>query len=281
MLQHEGTRVFYGTTAATSAYNDRILKFTTPGNSDESLSFLMINDIHGKSEMMENLLKNGDYENTDIIFFNGDMASELKSEEQMFGDFMDTAIRLFAKQKPMYYARGNHETRGSFANAFHSYFPSPTGKLYYMVRRGPVCIIVLDCGEDKPDSDIEYSGIVAFDQYRDREKEWLSDAVKSKEFTDAPFKIAIVHMPPFGGWHGEDEIASKFVPVLNEAGTDLMLCGHLHKYIHQKVKKGVAFPVIANSNNTVMKAKSNNRTLKIEIINEKGEKLDSFELEKK
>ena len=31
--------------------------------------------------------------------------------------------------------------------------------LYYAFRQGPVYCIVLDTGEDKPDSDIEYAGI--------------------------------------------------------------------------------------------------------------------------
>ena len=79
-----------------------------------------------------------------------------------------------------------------------------------MLRQGPVCFVVLDCGEDKPDSDVEYSGIVAFDQYRDKQKAWLEEALKNKEFINAPYKVAIVHMPPFGGWHGEEEVAQKF-----------------------------------------------------------------------
>lgn len=280
VLQHEGTKVLYGTTAATSAYSDRILKFTTPGKSDESVSFLMINDIHGKNEMMENLLNKGDINKADFVFFNGDMVSDFKSEDQLFGDFMDTAIRLFAKEKPMYYARGNHETRGNFANEFSNYFPSPNGRLYYLLRRGPVCFVVLDCGEDKPDSDIEYSGIVAFDQYRLRQAEWLKQAIKSPEYLDAPFKIAVVHMPPFGGWHGEEEVATRFVPLLNEAGIDLMFCGHLHKYIHQKPNEKCSFPVIANSNNAVVKANAGGGSFNLEIINEKGEIMDSWKIQK-
>jgi acid phosphatase type 7 len=209
------------------------------------------------------------------------MVSDLRSEDQMFKGFMDVAVRLFAKEKPMYYARGNHETRGNFADAFPKYFPSPSGKLYYMLRQGPVCFVILDCGEDKPDSDIEYSGIVAFDQYRDTEREWLKEALKSKEFIESPFKIVIVHMPPFGGWHGEDEMAKKFVPLLNEAGIDIMLCGHLHKYLFQKQQNWINFPVIVNSNNTVLKAASDNQVLNIKIINDKGEQIDSIQIKKR
>lgn len=281
VLSHEGTKVQYGTVAATNVYNAKPLKFSTTDQSKENeISFVMVNDIHGRNDLLENLLIKGDYHSADLIFFNGDMVSDMQNEEQMFGGFMDTAVRMFASEKPMYYARGNHETRGNFAYAFPKYFKSPSGKLYYILRRGPVCFVVLDCGEDKPDSDIEYSGIVAFDQYREVESEWLREALKSPEYTNAPFKVVILHMPPFGGWHGEEEIARKFVPLLNEANVDVMLCGHLHKYINQQPGNGVNFPVIVNSNTTVVKAEADTRLLNLKIINEKGEQVDLIQLKK-
>lgn len=281
VLSHEGTKVQYGTVAATNVYSERPLTFTTTNSTNESkISFVVVNDIHGRNDLLENLLNKADFKTSGFIFFNGDMVSDMRSEEQLFGGFMDTAIRLFAKEKPMYYARGNHETRGNFANTFPKYFASPSGKLYYLLRRGPVCFVVLDSGEDKPDSDIEYSGIVAFDPYRDAEHDWLREALKSPEFVSAPFKVAVVHMPPFGGWHGEDEIASKFVPLLNEAKVDVMLCGHLHKYVNQKPANGVNFPVIVNSNNTVVRAEATNQQLTLKILNEKGEQVDWIQLKK-
>jgi Icc-related predicted phosphoesterase len=267
--------------AATDVYNAKPLKFnTTDPLKENKMSFVVVNDIHGNNNLLENLLTKGDYQSTDFIFFNGDMVSEMQSEDQLFGGFMDTAIKMFAKEKPMYYSRGNHETRGNFANAYPEYFTSPSGKLYYILRRGPVCFVVLDCGEDKPDSDIEYSGIVAFDQYRNTETAWLKEALKSPEFATAPLKVAIVHMPPFGGWHGEEEVAAKFVPLLNEAKVDVMLCGHLHKYIHQQPGNGVNFPVIVNSNNTVIRAEVAGTSLNMKIVNEKGEQVDMIEVKK-
>jgi len=281
VLSHEGTKVQYGTVAATNVYSKKPLKFSTTDQSKENkISFVMVNDIHGRNDLLENLLNKVDFQTADFIFFNGDMVSDLQNEEQLFGGFMDTAIRLFASEKPMYYARGNHETRGNFANAFPQYFTSPTGKLYYLLRRGPVCFVVLDCGEDKPDSDIEYSGIVAFDQYRDAEAIWLQGALKSPEFMDAPFKVVILHMPPFGGWHGEEEMAQKFVPLLNEAKVDVMLCGHLHKYIHQQASNGVNFPIIVNSNTNVVRAEADAKLLSFKIINEKGEQVELIQLKK-
>ena len=208
--------------------------------------------------------------------FNGDMTNDIRSEDQLFGDFLDKAVELFAKEVPMYYARGNHETRGNFATKFPRYFPTPTGQLYYMFRQGPVCFVVLDCGEDKPDTDLEYSGIVAFDNYRTKQAEWLGKALKQDIFTEAPYRVVIIHMPPFGGWHGEREIEEKFVPLLNEAGVDVMLCGHLHRHIHKKAGDGQEFPVIASSNRAVIKAHTENSTLRINIFDVDGKLIDNL-----
>lgn len=278
VLSHVGTKVLYGTIAATNVYRARPLVFTTNNSAKNDASFLVLNDIHGNNELMETLLKDADWEKTDFVFFNGDMASVINSEEQLFGDFLDKAVELFARETPMYYARGNHETRGNFAYTFPRYFPTSTGQLYYTFRQGPVSFIVLDCGEDKPDSDLEYSGIVAFDNYRSQQAEWLKEAVKEKEFLDAPYRVVIVHMPPFGGWHGEKEIEEKFVPVLEQAGIDVMLCGHLHRHVHKKAGDGQNFPILVNSNKTIIKARTENNMLLIEVVDTEGKVVDSMKL---
>jgi acid phosphatase type 7 len=111
----------------------------------------------------------------------------LVSQQQLFDDFMDTAVDMFASEIPMYYARGNHEARGVFAHNFFDYFPSPTGDLYYMFRQGPVSFLVFDSGEDKPDSDIEYYGIAAFDQYMDQQAAWFRKAVNDEVRLTVPY----------------------------------------------------------------------------------------------
>lgn len=271
-----------GKDAITSYPHSGSLQFSTADTSrNEKVSFVMVNDIHSRNDLLEDLLIKGDYPSADFIFFNGDMVNNMQGEAQFFDGFMDTAIRLFAMQKPVYYARGNHETRGPYARAFAQYFKSPLGKLYYLLRRGPICFLVLDCGESKPDSDIETDGMSAFVQYRDEEGEWLKEAMKSDEFMNAPFKVAILHIPPIGNWYSEKEMASIFVPLLNEAKIDVMLCGHLHNYLHQEPANGINFPVIVNSNTTVLKVNADNQLLQLEIIDRNGKQVDFIQLKKK
>ena len=189
-----GTRVLYGSVAATDVYRRAPLTFTTSNPLKNDISFLVLNDIHGDNILLDNLLKDTKWDKTDLLFFNGDMTSSIQSESQLFGDFLDKTIEIFVKETPFYYSRGNHETRGSFATTFPHYFPTPTGQLYYMFKQGPVCFVVLDCGEDKPDSDLEYSSIVAFDNYRTIQSQWLEEAVNDPIFQEAPYRVLIVHM---------------------------------------------------------------------------------------
>ncbi|MBQ8531253.1 MAG: metallophosphoesterase [Parabacteroides sp.] len=280
VLHHKGNRVIYGNTAATDVYSKKPLTFKTSDPTASTLSFAMLCDIHGKNEMLTNLVSKCDLKKTDLFLFNGDMVSILNEESHIFDGFMDTATKLFASEIPMYYARGNHETRGAYAGEFHRYFSPKEENLYYAFRQGPVFFVMLDTGEDKPDSDIEYAGITVYDDYRTEQAEWLREVLNSKEYKEAPFKVIIAHVPPVGDWHGTVEVKKKFMPLLRDAKPDLMLCGHLHRFVHQDADSQTPFPVIVNTNTSVVKANATTSELNIEIVNEDGKILDKFSIKK-
>lgn len=279
VIKHEGTNVQYGVVAASNVYRRKPLVFSTSDAKRDELQFAVINDIHGRTDLMHNLLSQLDWKKTDMVLFNGDMVSDFRSEDQLFAHFMDTAVSIFAGETPVYYARGNHETRGNFANAFPEYFPTTTGNLYYLLRKGPVCFVVLDCGEDKPDSDIEYSGIVLMDDYRTQQAEWLRSALKQPEFVNAPYKVVVCHMPPLNRWHGDADIAEKFVPLLNEAGVQLMLSGHLHRPLKLDPDQATHhFPILVNANTAMLKAVANEQFLHIDVVDQTGKVTDSIRI---
>ena len=277
VLNHQGTRVQYGDFVATSVYKNEPLSFATPKPSDQ-VNFAIINDIHGKNEVLSNLIGQADMKKTDFVIFNGDMVDALHSEQQMFDGFMDTAIKLFASETPMYYSRGNHETRGPYAVAYPKYFPTNTGELYNMFTQGEACFIVLDCVEDKPDSDIEYSGIVDMDYYRAQQAQWLAKVVESPAYKNARYKIVICHMPPLGGWHGMLDIEKQFVPILNKAGAQIMISGHLHRHIKQMPKQGLNFPVLVNSNVNMVKAEITAQKAVFKVVDQQGKQVDEISL---
>lgn len=281
VLERKGEEIVYGNVAAPSIYDKRSLKFTTNDRNKPATSFVMLNDIHCNTDYIPKLLNNAGFKETDMIIYNGDMMNWLMDEEDLFKGFMDVTVDLFATHKPMYYARGNHETRGLFAASFQHYFSPKEPHLYFLLRQGPVCFIFLDTGEDKPDSDIEYHGITDYDNYRTEQAKWLSEIVKSPDFLDAKFKVVIAHMPPLPDqdlWHGQGEVLEKFVPILNDAQVDVMLSGHLHQYFNNKPTDKVHFPVIDNSSNTVLKGVIEGNQLNMEVKNMNGEVIDKISI---
>ena len=281
VLERKGEEIVYGNVAAPSIYDKRSLKFTTNDRNKPATSCVMLNDIHGNTDYIPKLLNNAGFKETDMIIYNGDMMNWLMDEEDLFKGFMDVTVDLFATHKPMYYARGNHETRGLFAASFQHYFSPKEPHLYFLLRQGPVCFIFLDTGEDKPDSDIEYHGITDYDNYRTEQAKWLSEIVKSPDFLDAKFKVVIAHMPPLPDqdlWHGQGEVLEKFVPILNDAQVDVMLSGHLHQYFNNKPTDKVHFPVIDNSSNTVLKGVIEGNQLNMEVKNMNGEVIDKISI---
>ena len=167
----------YGGIAASDIWQHKPLTFRTLNPKGDSINFKVVNDIHGNRETLTSLLKGIDNNNTDFVVFNGDMVSWMNNEQQVFDDFINCSSEIFAAEVPFFMVRGNHETRGNWCTEYMRYFPSPTGVPYYTFRAGPVFFTVLDSGEDKPDSDIEYSRTAFFDQYRSEQAKWLEEVI--------------------------------------------------------------------------------------------------------
>lgn len=279
IIKHEGAKVWYGNHVSTSVYQVKPLTFKTNGPR-ESLHFAVINDLHGKNEVMKKLLKQVDQKKANFVIFNGDMINHITDEKHLFDSFMDTAIAIFAKELPMYYARGNHETRGPFAQYFSDYFVTNTGNLYYSVQMGDAFLVFLDSGEDKPDTDIEYYSITDMDRYRTEQAEWLDKTLNSAAANASKYKIIICHMPPTKGWHGGEDIIRKFVPVLNKHKVDVMLSGHLHQHLMLKANEQVHFPVIVNKNDHLIKVDVNKQKADFIIYDLEGKQIDKLSISK-
>lgn len=269
VLSHEGWRVHYGDIAATNVYSQKPLTFTTRDTKKSTTSFIILNDVHARKDVITPLLNFAKYKEREMVFFNGDMVSQFTDEQTIFDGFMDESIQVFAKEKPLYYVRGNHETRGPFATHFQDYFNPRENHIYGTLQDGPIFFILLDTGEDKPDSDLEYAGITDYDNYRTEQVEWLKQVIASEAFKQAKFKVVIGHIPPVpekGAWHGTREVMEKFVPILNKGGVDIMICGHLHQHVYVEPSEKVHFPVLVNSNNACVLAETKGNKLNVKVI---------------
>ncbi|MBQ2107419.1 MAG: metallophosphoesterase, partial [Bacteroidales bacterium] len=106
------------------------------------------------------------------------------------------------------------------------------------------------------------------------------------EFVNAPWKIVLIHIPTISHitpWYTQQWLCDNVLPVLNEAGVDLMLSGHHHKYIY--VTPGAegnknAFPILVNSNVDRLDCSVTAKSINIKIINQEGKEIHSHSLSK-
>ena len=265
-----------GYISASNVYSQKPYAIRTMDAKKADCTFTMVNDIHGRDSMMLALTKGLKEQKPDFVVFNGDMVSFMGSTEDIETGFMTRATETFATDIPLVYVRGNHETRGPGFSEYLNLFPTPTTTPYFTFRQGPVAFVVLDSGEDKPDSDIEYGGTAAYDAYREKMAEWLKEAVKSEEFRSAPVKIALLHIPfdKGVGWYGNNELKRLLLPTLNEAGIDVMLCGHTHRYSFRDVGSvDNNFPILVNSNNDKVNVRATKSQIDMEVVDATGKVL--------
>ena len=187
--------VTYGKTVGADASRRRAYGFRTFPAAGSGCSFLVLNDIHGKADVLTRLCKRVDFSELGFVAFNGDMSSSVENSDQLFKDYIDTAVSLYASELPLIYNRGNHETRGRHADFLAEYFPTNSKNFYQLYMVGDIACLVLDCGEDKPDNDIEYGNLADYDAYRVEESEWLRQVVASESFRNAAARIVFLHLP--------------------------------------------------------------------------------------
>lgn len=215
--------------------------------------FSVINDMHAQFDRYATLTRPLKPADLDFLVMNGDMVSYVNDIDTMMKYTFGPAKELL-RRVPSLYVRGNHESRGRAFADVPTLFDSPTGAFYYLFRQGPAAFLVLDGGEDKPDTSGEYSGTADFDAYRLRQLAWLKEAVRDPAFTSAPWRIVLIHIPTISHiapWYTQQWLCDHFLPVLNEAGVDLMISGHHHRYIYVDPLgegNGNRFPIIVNSN---------------------------------
>lgn len=175
----------------------------------------------------------------DLLVLCGDISAESDSEANMF-NLVKIAYNATKGSIPVIYARGNHETRGEYAEKIANYVASDNGQLYYTFRIGSIWGIVIDAGEDKLDSHDAYGGMVDFAGYRKTETEFLKRVVANADSEynaeGVEYRIAICHVPFPVFDEGHDTARFKeWTSICSEMSLDIMITGHLHKRAFHKV----------------------------------------------
>lgn len=202
---------------------------------EDNIRIYHISDAHNRIEEPINAAKA--FGKTDLLILNGDIIDH-SGDPEKFTNIYSICSEITGGQIPVIFSRGNHDMRGNYAEKFAEYTPNYCGNTYYTFTIGNIWGIILDCGEDKDDSSIEYGFTVACHNFRERQTDFIKSVIKNAENEySAPnikTRLIISHNPftqilpkPFDI---EKDVYTEWALLLKEnIKPDLMICGHTHE----------------------------------------------------
>ena len=183
------TRASEGTASDTGPWKS----FRTLDPTAASSEFVVWNDTHEHAETLRKL--NAATPRGDFLLWNGDTCNNWVREDLLVPTLLHPAGQDITVDRPLLLAWGNHDVRGVWAYKMPEMVATPNGRPYYAFRSGPVAVVCLHTGEDKPDDHPSFGGRVAFDQLRREQTEWLAETLRRPELRDAPYRVVFCHIP--------------------------------------------------------------------------------------
>jgi hypothetical protein len=217
-------------------------KFRTLDSSASESSFVVWNDTHQNEETIKRLQAKtpGGY----FLIWNGDICNDWHKEDWLVPTLLNPAGQDISNGRPLMLVWGNHDVRGQWAYRLNDMVATPEGRPFYAFRSGPVAVICLHTGEDKPDAHPSFRGRVAFEQLRAEQAEWMKEIIEQPEFREAPYRVVCCHIPlrwkkervidDAGYRNGAYDSYSKMSrdqwhEVLVKWKTQLVISGHMHQ----------------------------------------------------
>ena len=192
----------------------------------KDLKVYVLGDCH---DFRDAVMKVGKYygDDLDMLVLNGDVS------ENRFYDELITATVLSQSitkgEKPTLYVRGNHDLRGELASEMLCYAGTDNEKFYFTFTAGDIFGIVLDGGEDKPDTSKEYGNLAAFSAYRSEQIDFLDKIIAEKQYEGYDKVLVFCHIP-LNTKRNElmPETYIEWAKRLNVIKPDVMVCAHEH-----------------------------------------------------
>jgi predicted phosphodiesterase len=238
-------------------------QFTTFDAKKASASFSAITDTHEDVARINRLMKAIDWSTTDALVHLGDAFDWVDTLDQLFRRWLTPIIAGLGPSKPLLYARGNHELRGPFARELYNYVPTPEGRFYYARDIGPVHLLMVDTGEDKPDNTNVYAELNSTAAYRAQEFEWLRRAAPSA----APFRVIAMHQPQWG-WLPAGN--AEWISLANDAKIDLVIAGHNHRFSYEAPNDKHSYHLIVVGQDQVARVDATAAELKVTVTGTDG-----------
>lgn len=183
-----------------------------------------------------------------------------------------------AETTPVFYLRGNHEIRNAYSIGLRDLLDYVGDKTYGAFNWGDTRIVMLDCGEDKPDDHWVYYGLNDFTGLRKDQAGFLRNELSGSEFENANKKVLIHHIPIYGlREEAYNPSFEEWGNILEDAPFDIALNGHTHRFAyHPKNSAGNNFPVVIGGGNnpqgaTIMILEKVGEKMTLQVLDTNGE----------
>ena len=229
-----------------------VFSFETTGSGGDTGTFSFICDTHRVRTAWNLLTPKLTEIGSDYTVVGGDIAYSFDTAEIVVNAILRPGDEPYATERPMLFIPGNHDHKGQWARNLWQAIPiwehdAPEDRLMarnFVVRKGPLALIGLDTGADRPDAHVQWNGLISFEPYRIAQRDWLERTLKSPVVATAPFVVAFCHMPLFDSYpraSGGDlaetsspvfqrQAGNLWGPLLTEYGVQLLVVGHRHKF---------------------------------------------------
>jgi predicted phosphodiesterase len=254
-------------------------RFTTLDPARATARFAVITDTHEKVPRIHTLL--GEIRKTpqDFVAHLGDTVNYAVSEQQLKDVFLAPTAEDLGGAVPLLYVHGNHEYRGPFARQLGPYLHAQDGRYDFARDDGPLHLVAIDTGEDKPDDTNVYAGLNDLRDYRREGLARFGQALAAPRTRSAPFTVILGHQPDWG-WTGGDN--AKWMQRANAAHVDLFIAGHVHRFMHIKPgERGNDFPILVVGQDQVAWVEADAHALKVRVTDSSGKLVDAFTLERR
>ena len=270
ILLYQAYKKVFGNTAQ-SAFSE----FTLPATDTDSFTAVVFNDLHQHTQTFRSLCQQIKNVNYDFVVFNGDCVDDPVDHNQATSFISELTEGVCGDRIPTFFMRGNHEIRNAYSIGLRDHYDYVGDRTYGSFNWGDTRIVMLDCGEDKPDDHWVYYGLNDFTQLRNEQVDFLKKELSSKEFKKAGKRVLIHHIPLYGN-DGKNLCANLWTKLLEKAPFNISLNAHTHKYAyHPKGELGNNYPVIIGGGYkmdgaTVMILEKKKDELRVKVLNAKG-----------
>lgn len=258
----------------------KVAGFTTFDSAKKTTDFAVITDTHENVERVKALMGMINQVPVDFVVHTGDSLNWVASENQIKDKFLDPMAAGLQGKTPLLYVRGNHDYRGELARSFGDYLHEQGGRYFYTRDDGPLHMVMVDTGEDKPDATQVYAGLNNLRDYRRQELAWFKQVLAGEPRTrEAPFTVVLGHDPTWGWLDGHNDT---WMQAANQAHVALFIAGHVHRFMHIKPgERGNDFPILVVGQDQVARVEVGEQELKVRLTDRAGKLVDAFTIQRR